>query len=188
MKKALLAAAVVFAASASMAQAQVAKPFSFGVSAGAAIPTGKTSDAANTGFDITGMTEYRAPALPMTLRGELTYNRFGMKGLPDGISGHHSILGGVVSAIAPFAATPALKPYVIGGLGVYNVKSTASDGDVSISESKTALGLNGGLGFQFHMAGMRTFVEARYQHVMSKDENKGFENATGIPVTIGFRF
>ena len=188
MKKALLAAAVVFAASASVAQAQSIKPFTFGVSAGAAMPMGDMADGANTGFEVTGMTEYRGPAIPVTLRGELTYNRFGVKGLPDGVNGHHGILGGVVNAIAPFAATPALKPYVIGGLGVYDVKSTASDGNVDISASKTAFGLNGGLGFQFHMAGMRTFVEARYQHVMSKDENKGFENATGIPVTIGFRF
>ena len=171
MKKALLAAAVVFAASASMAQAQVAQPFSFGVSAGAAIPTGKTSDAANTGFDITGMTEYRAPALPMTLRGELTYNRFGMKGLPDGISGHHSILGGVVSAIAPFAATPALKPYVIGGLGVYNVKSTASDGDVSISES-----VQRGLGSALYDRGRYATLETsehQFHVLLHSDLEKG---------------
>ena len=187
MKKALLTA-VVFVASASMAQAQTAKPFTFGVSAGAAIPMGDMADNANMGVDVTGMTEYRAPALPFTHRGELTYNRFGMKGLPDGISGHHSILGGAVSAIAPFAATPTLKPYVIGGLGVYNVKSTATDGDVSISASKTAMGLNGGLGFQFHLAGMGAFAEARYNHIMSKDDNKGFTNAQQIPVTIGFRF
>ena len=172
MKKALLAAAVVFAASASMAQAQVAQPFSFGVSAGAAIPTGKTSDAANTGFDITGMTEYRAPALPMTLRGELTYNRFGMKGLPDGISGHHSILGGVVSAIAPFAATPALKPYVIGGLGVYNVKSTASDGDVSMTASiGSAATLDGGLDEVLRYAAVAMYAAKR----SGRGQHRAFE-------------
>ena len=187
MKKALLAA-VVFVASASVAQAQAPKPYTFGVSAGAAIPMGKTSDNANTGFNLSGLAEYRTPSLPVTLRGELTYDRFGMKDLPAGIDGHHSVLGGVVNAIAPFATSPSIAPYFIGGLGVYNVKSTASDGDVSFSASKTAMGLNGGVGFQFHIAGMRTFAEARYQHIMSKDDDKGFENVQGIPVVIGFRF
>lgn len=187
MKKVLLTA-VVLAASASVAQAQAVKPFTFGVSAGAAIPMGDMADAANTGFGVTGMAEFRAPSLPFTLRGELGYDRFGMKGLPSDVSGHHSILGATVNAVAPFAQSPSLKPYVIGGLGVYNVKSTASSGGVDISASKTAPGLNGGLGFDFHIAGMPTFAEARYQYIMSKDDNTGFVNATQIPVTIGFRF
>jgi opacity protein-like surface antigen len=116
MKK-LLLTAVVVAASASVAQAQVVKPLTFGVSAGAAIPTGKMSDAANTGFNITGLAEFHGPAVPMTLRGELSYDRFGMKGLPADVTGHHSILGGTVSALKSFAATPALMPYAIGGVG-----------------------------------------------------------------------
>jgi len=188
MKKALIAAAVVFAASASVAQAQAVKPFTFGVSAGAAIPTGKMSDGANTGFNLTGLAEYRTPTMPVTLRGELSYDRFGWKGLPSDIDGHHSILGATVSAIAPFAASPSLTPYVIGGAGVYSVKSVMTDGDIDISASKTAPGLNGGLGFQFRLAGMRTFAEARYQMVFSKDEDKSFENASQIPIVFGFRF
>ena len=176
MKK-LLLTAVVVAASASVAQAQIAKPLTFGVSAGAAIPTGKMSDAANTGFNITGLAELRTPAVPVTLRGELAYNRFGWKGLPSDVTGHHSILGGTVSAIKPFAATPALMPYAI-----------ASSGGVDISASKTAAGLNGGLGFQFKLIGMPTFAEARYQYIFSKDDNQGFENASQIPVVFGFRF
>lgn len=187
MKK-LLLTAVVVAASASVAQAQIAKPLTFGVSAGAAIPTGKMSDAANTGFNITGLAEFHGPALPVTLRGELSYDRFGMKGLPADVTGHHSILGGTVSALKPFAATPALMPYAIGGVGVYNVKSTASSGGVDISASKTAAGLNGGLGFQFKLVGMPTFAEARYQYIFSKDNNQGFENASQIPIVFGFRF
>jgi opacity protein-like surface antigen len=188
MKKTLLAAAVVFAASASVAQAQALKPFTFGASAGASIPTGKMGDGSSTGFNVAGLAEYRAPSLPVTLRGELAYNRFGIKDLPADVNGHNSILGASVSAVAPFATSPSLRPYAIGGVGVYQVKTSMSSGGVDFSASKTAPGLNGGLGFQFHLAGMSTFAEARYQYIFSKDENKSFENASQIPVTIGFRF
>ena len=69
------------------------------------------------------------------------------------------------------------------------MKATFSDpSGVNLSESVTAMGLNGGMGFQFHLAGVRTFAEARYQYIFSKNDNKGFENASGIPITIGFRF
>jgi opacity protein-like surface antigen len=187
MKK-LLLTAVVVAASASVAQAQAVKPFTFGVSAGASIPTGKMGEGSNTGFNIAGLAEYRAPSLPATLRGELAYNRFGIKGLPTDVDGHNSILGATVSAVAPFATSPSLMPYAIGGVGVYNVKTSMSSGGVDFSASKTAPGLNGGLGFQFHIASMSTFAEARYQYIFSKDDNKSFENASQIPITIGFRF
>jgi hypothetical protein len=186
MKKSMLVAAMFLAAS--TAQAQSLSPFTFGVSGGAAIPTGKSGDVANTGINLTGIAEYHTVGMPVSLRGELLYDRFGMKGMPSNVDGHHSIFGGIVSAVKPFAATPALAPYVIGGAGVYNVKSTASDGTFDVSTSRTAMGLNGGMGVNFHLAGLRTFAEARYHYVFSKDADKGFENTQGIPLVFGVRF
>ena len=70
------ALAVTFVAS--TAQAQVAKPITFGVSAGAAIPTGDMGDGLNTGFGITGLADMKTH-LPVNFRGELSFSRFGAK-------------------------------------------------------------------------------------------------------------
>ncbi|HET7458798.1 MAG TPA: outer membrane beta-barrel protein [Gemmatimonadaceae bacterium] len=188
MKKTMLVAAMFLAAASTVQAQSIVKPFSFGVSGGAAIPTGKSGDIATTGFNLTGLSEYHAPGLPVTLRGELSYDRLGIKDLPSDMDGHHSILSGVVSAVRVFGATPTLKPYMIAGAGVYNVKSTVSQGGISVSESRTAPGLNGGMGLNFSLAGMSTFAEARYHYAFTKNVDKGWENTQSIPLVFGFRF
>ena len=190
MKRTLLtAAALAFTVvGASSAQAQALRPISFGMSGGAAIPTGKTADAANMGFGITGLADYKSPAMPVSLRGELSFSRFGGKDLPAGIDGNHRILAGIVNVVASMGGSGSIAPYFIGGPGVYNLKSTVSDGDIDVSASKTAMGLNGGMGLNFRMGAMSTFAEARYHYVFSKDDDKGFENSQTIPLVFGIRF
>jgi opacity protein-like surface antigen len=179
------ALAVTFVAS--TAQAQVAKPISFGVSAGAAIPTGDMGDGLNTGFGIAGTADMKTH-LPVNFRGELSFNRFGAKDMPSGVDGHARIFAGIVNAVLSIPTSGGVQPYVIGGPGVYSLKTTVSDGTVDISSSKTAMGLNGGAGLNFHIGTFSTFAEARYHYIFSKDDNKGFVNSQTIPVSFGIRF
>ena len=197
MKRGILsvAALALTVVGASTAQAQrvassavAARPFSFGVTAGAAIPMGKSSDVANTGVDIGGLMDYRTPGMPVTVRGELTYSRFGIKDLPSDLDGHHSVLAAIVNVVAPLPTGGSVAPYFIGGPGVYSVKTTVSDQSLSASVSKTAMGVNGGMGMNFHLGSLSSFVEARYHYVFSKDEEKGFENTQNIPLSFGIRF
>ena len=180
------ALAVTFVASS--AQAQVARPISFGVSAGAAIPTGDMGDGLNTGIGLTGFADMKTPSLPVNFRGELSFNRFGVKDLPSGVDGHSRIFAGIVNAVFAVPTKSSIQPYVLGGPGVYSLKTTMSDGDIDISTSKTAMGLNGGMGLNFHLGTFSTFAEARYHYVFSKDDEKGFPNSQTIPLSFGIRF
>jgi opacity protein-like surface antigen len=182
------AAAIALTVAASSAQAQVAKPITFGVSGGAAIPTGKMSDGVNAGFGLTGLADFKAPTMPVNFRAELGYNRFGAKDLPSGIDGHSRILSGIMNAVMSIPTAGGVQPYVLGGPGVYSMKAIVTDGDVEVSSSKTAMGLNGGMGLNFHVGRFSSFAEARYHYIFSKDENKGFENAQTIPLSFGIRF
>lgn len=179
------ALAVTFVAS--TAQAQVAKPISFGVSAGAAIPTGDMGDGLNTGFGIAGIADMKTH-LPVNFRGELSFNRFGAKDMPSGVDGHARIFAGIVNAVLSIPTSGGVQPYVIGGPGVYSLKTTVSDGTVDVSSSKTAMGLNGGMGLNFHVGTFSTFAEARYHYIFSKDDNKGYVNSQTIPLSFGIRF
>ena len=179
------ALAVTFVAS--TAQAQVAKPISFGVSAGAAIPTGDMGDGLNTGFGITGLADMKTH-LPVNFRGELSFNRFGAKDMPQGVNGHARIFAGIANAVWAIPTKSAIQPYFLGGPGVYSLKTTVSDGTVDISSSKTAMGLNGGMGLNFHVGTFSTFAEARYHYIFSKDDNKGYVNSQTIPLSFGVRF
>ena len=71
-----------------------------------------------------------------------------------------------------------ITPYLIGGAGVYNLKSDVSDADDPDSINK--FGVNGGIGASFPLSGFTTFIEARYHHVFSENVATKF-----IPVTFG---
>lgn len=198
MKRSLLAVAAI-ALSASAAQAQMsstpaaARPYTFGISAGASIPSGDLSDkntgGAQTGFNVNGIIGYETPSLPFGLRGEVMYNRFAVdKNLTGGISANYSVLGGNVNAVFNLGSGMAARPYLIGGIGYSQLKASASQGGASVSASKSGIGFNGGLGFRFPLGEMSTFVEARYHYIATKDDNTGSPNTTFIPISFGILF
>jgi opacity protein-like surface antigen len=168
-------------------QAAAAKSISFGVSAGAAIPTGDMGDGFNTGFGLTGLADMKT-SMPVNFRGELSFNRFGAKDMPAGIDGHSRILAGIVNAVWSVPTSGGIQPYFLGGPGVYSLKTTVSDGDADLSVSKTAMGINGGMGLNFHVGTLSSFAEIRYHNVFSKDDDKGFTNTQTIPLSFGIRF
>src|SRR3954468_2068034 len=84
------------------ARAQVAtavKPVQFGIAAGAALPTSDLSDGANTGFNVTGTVGFNPAMIPLGVRVDGAYNRFGLKGGVDGNIAFTSVTGNLVYKI-----------------------------------------------------------------------------------------
>jgi hypothetical protein len=78
------------------------------------------------------------------------------------------------------------RPYLIGGGGVYNLKTTGSSDVgtvISTGNSQTKFGINGGAGFDFKTGSAGLFVEGRFHDVFTKGSNVQF-----IPITVGVRF
>lgn len=167
----LAALALAFAAVASTAQAQVAKPLTFGVTAGAALPMGDFGDVAKTGFTVGALADLKTEKLPVVLRFNLDYTNFGIKGF----SGSVNQIGGTVNALYSFAGE-SFKPYALGGVGVFNSKMKGADGS-------TDFGINLGGGVSIPLSGFDTFIEARYRHIFVDGGS-----AKAIPVTFGIRF
>jgi opacity protein-like surface antigen len=188
------AGALLFAAT---AQAQGAsgssgRPFKLGGALGATIPLGDFSDGADLGFHLGGLIEYKPQAVPVNLRGEITYHRNGLKNdffasedpTFNHIDGHFSMLNFVGNVVIPFGdAKSSAQPYAIGGVGIYRMKASAEFGGVDISTSSTKFGLNVGGGFNFNLSGFETFVEARFHSVFTEGSNTSF-----IPLSFGFKF
>ena len=187
MKRNVLAvAAVVFTvagASAAQAQAPLAKPITFGASAGLSMPNGDISDGYNTGFHITGLADHKLAAAPVSIRGELSFQSIGGKefGIPGASMklDNMSMLMVTGNAVYHFAVAPKtpVRPYLIGGLGMYNYKggltmssidpSTGQVTTISASDRMTKLGLNGGIGTGFQLGTMSTFAELRIHNVFA---------------------
>ncbi|HEX6615252.1 MAG TPA: outer membrane beta-barrel protein [Gemmatimonadales bacterium] len=79
------------------------------------------------------------------------------------------------------------RPYLIGGGGVYNLKTTGSSDVGSVIDtdnSETKFGLNAGAGFDFKAGSAGLFVEGRFHDVFFSDT----PDLQFIPITIGVRF
>ena len=165
------------------------RPFKLGGQLGASVPMGDFGDGADLGFHLGGLIEYKPASLPMSLRGELTYHRNGLKddffGSDFGsIDGNFSQIDFVGNAVMPFGdAASTARPYVIGGLGLYRLKASAEFEGVDISDTQTKFGLNFGAGLTFNLSGFETFVETRFHSVFAEDSNMNF-----IPLSFGFKF
>ena len=164
------------------------RPFKLGGQLGASVPMGDFSDGANLGFHLGGLIEYKPASLPVSLRGELTYHRNGLKDdiFDDfgDVDGNFSQIDFVGNALIPFgAAASTARPYLIGGLGVYHLKTSVEFEGESDSDSQNKFGLNFGAGLTFNLSGFETFVETRFHSVFADESNMNF-----IPLSFGFKF
>jgi len=74
-----------------------------------------------------------------------------------------------------------VKPYVLGGLGLSNVKFSA--GGTDQSETKVSFGFGAGVAFPLGTGGNRLFAETRYTSVSTSGSSVTF-----LPLVVGISF
>lgn len=182
-RAAVLALALSLSLSLAMGAAEVEaqqRNLSVGLSTGAVFPVGDLSDVFETGLHLDGLVETSSLAgLPFGVRGELGYLRFSEGGFTT------RFLSGRVNAVIPFATAPDARPYLIAGGGLYNVKGERHDVLLDVNddgESNSRFGINLGVGTNYTLRGLDTFVEARFHSVFDDEALRFF------PLTLGIRF
>ena len=171
MKRLLVAVAGLTILAAPAVAQDVVRPIRFGVQGGVSMPMGDLGDAADMGFIVGGLADWKPATLPIGIRFNVDYQRWGSKVL-DGES--LSSISGTAAAMYAIPTTGGISPYVLGGLGMY--RSTCSVDDCP---SETDLGFNVGGGLNFNLGALDTFLELRYHSV---------DDATFVPIAFGIRF
>jgi hypothetical protein len=166
--------AVVMSASAVEAQS----PIRFGLAGGISLPQSDLGDAFESGFHGQVMLGFGMMALPVKLRADLSYHRFGTEG--DGSDDNLRTIGGALNAIVGMGGI-GVKPYLTGGLGFYNSKFADLD-------AENDFGINGGVGLEFSLTGMSTFLEVRYIKIFVGDDDGDDASAAIVPITFGIMF
>jgi opacity protein-like surface antigen len=111
------------------------------------------------------------------------------------------ILDATANAVLSGALFRSARVYVLGGVGLYNVRETTRFyGGELLSESSAAsgtrVGLNGGIGVSAHLGRVATFVETRYHRLFGSatfEKNVGFiDKVPGafqfVPISAGIIF
>ena len=170
------------------AQATTPKTISVGVSGGASIPMGDVGDFFNTGYNVTGHLLLSPASMPrLGFRADVSWDSWKAKEIL-GVDPDYSLrnLGVSANVIFKSAAPMSIKPYVLGGVGVFNAKGTGDFGSTAGSgetESSTNAGIQAGGGLEFQLSGFTTFLEAKF--VNSFTEGKA---TRWVPITFGVRF
>ena len=151
----------------------------FSLGGGLGIPLGSFDDVVKVGWQIIGAATYRPRALPVGFQVDASFSRFSDE-TPFDIQ--NQLIYGTANAVYRMASSreTRLRPYLIGGLGIYNSKATGSD---ALGGSATKFGLNAGAGIDFKAGGARVFLEGRFHDVFVNGPNIEF-----FPINFGFRF
>ena len=182
------------------------KPISVGVSGGVAVPSGELSNGGsngfsgtNTGYNVTGSIALALPVIPFGVRIDAGYNRFGTRNLAflasapcgSGACSLPAVPGGYNADVRVLAYTanviyalpwpiPIIRPYILGGGGIYNVVQEPTVGD---NYSQTNAGYELGAGAKVPLGGLKTFIEVRYQRVNQHSGSVAF-----TPISVGVEF
>jgi opacity protein-like surface antigen len=173
--------ALALTVSASAAHAQ--RPVSFGIAAGAAIPSGDLGKVQSMGYNVTGSVGLSTPALPISFRLDGMFNQLSGKDVSGFAMPDVRVLG--LSANAQYTLPGvAVRPYLIGGVGYYSSKA-----NIDGAESSNDLGLNAGVGARFALGGLSTYAEARFHNVFMKDDSTGEKSSMQFsPISFGIQF
>jgi len=122
------------------------------------------------GFNLVGMTEFRTPSEPLAIRAELLYEYFGHKQSVVGATTSTTVAG--VINVVYHAPRSQVRPYVIGGMGLYH-----------ISRQGNNAGVNVGTGVTIPLTGMGAYAEIRVHAALSQGPSY-----VTIPLTFGVTF
>ena len=178
----IVSISIIIAAAAAVAPSGVRAQMAVSAGVGGGF-TAVTGDARRVwdfgGFHMQGMVAFGRATSAVGFRTDLMYQRF-TSSLP-GEAGSTSDLAGIVSVVYS-PTTYLLKPYVLGGLGVY--RSTDNFDAAEIHEEPiTRFGVNAGVGARLGFVRFGTFIEARFHRIFGTNRDIDF-----VPVTVGVMF
>lgn len=177
MKRFGLALLVVMALVVVATRPASAQNIRWGVGAGLLMPMGNYGDVDKLGFTGGLGGTYYLPG-GVGIRADVSYGTTSEK---SGITPHTTkILGGMASVVYAFG-TAGPKPYIMGGLGLSNVKVDVSG--TSASETKVSFGFGAGVSLPMGTGGSRLFAETRYTSVSTSGSSINF-----LPIVVGISF
>ena len=147
----------------------------FAVGVGAAIPTGDFDDAVDTGLHLQGSFNIGLPLLP-DVRIDGIYQTYS-----GGDDVSTDILGGGVNLLLDLPLV-VIKPYLLAGVGYYDVSVEGEEGGVSAEISDSEFGFTGGAGVRVGLGRLGVFGEARVLRI------GGDFDLTSIPILVGVTF
>lgn len=161
-----------------------------GFGGGVSVPTANAADALDNGINGQAFLLID-PGLGFPIRLNLGYQKFDWKeALLSGATGGESqILSGVAGLSFDLIRIGPVRPYVMAGVGAFNLKETLEGaGAAGGSTTTTNFGIDGGAGIALKLGRLEAFIEGRVQNVYTQDGVIDSSSIRAVPVTFGILF
>jgi hypothetical protein len=174
-----------------------------GFGGGMTVPVSNARDAFKGGVNGQGFVLIQLPGGLPALRFAASYDQLSLKPTianparpGEDEAGHSKVIGGVGGIKFHLIPGP-VRPYVMAGVGAFNISdltSAASGTAASASTSTTNFGVDGGAGIEIKLGRFSGFVEGRIQNIYSGNLYTGSgalvskSSIQSVPVTFGFIF
>jgi hypothetical protein len=189
------ARAVVVASLAAVSVAAQGLHPQFGLGGGLTAPVGDYHSTAggqgfSTAWHALALLAFKLPVLPVGFRVDVSY---GSNGAKDSLTNRvgaptdekTKLAGASVNLTYQSSSAARVKPYAIGGVGVYHTTISVNTSGSTTDRAATKLAWNLGGGLTVALRGVALFFEARYVNVAAVS---GFPRTTFLPFTTGIRF
>jgi len=151
----------------------------WGVNAGLLMPLGGYNKTDKPGWIVGGGATYWLTGGSLGVRSDVSYGQTKQ----DSAGGSTKIVGGMASLVYGLGSSSAsMRPFVTGGVGVYNVKIDVT-GLGSSSETKVGFGVGGGVMIKAGTGGMRIVIATRFTSIGTSGLSTTF-----LPITVGLTF
>lgn len=156
----------------------------YGVGAGLLLPVGDYHSLDKAGWIAGADVTYWFASGSIAIRAEASYSRTGQRQGACCLTDHTTAIGGgMADVVYAFGkTTDQVRPYVLAGVGLYNVR-LSSPGLAASSETKVGFGGGAGVAYRLGTGGARLFVESKITTV-----TKNGVNLISIPIRVGLRF
>ncbi len=115
-------------------QVAVTRPVRFGIAGGATVPVSDMKNVSKTGWHAGALVEAGVPLFPWGLRVDAMWNQLGEKETGFG-NVKNRIIDGTVNATYSFGGLSMTRFYLIGGLGIYNMKTEITNMPIAFATS-----------------------------------------------------
>jgi hypothetical protein len=172
------------------------RPVRLGFAGGVVVPrTGASFQKLKTGLQGQGFLLIQLPGLP-ALRANVDYAKmeFDRPQLNQGstVDADRTVLDGVLALKLDLIKAGPIRPYVLAGVGAFNMKdvvSAATTGGAEQTYTSTNFGIDGGAGLAFKLGPITGFAETRLQNVYTKENGLvDTKSIQSFPVSFGIVF
>jgi len=157
----------------------------FGLGGGLITPLSDYKDIDKTGWHATLNANFAIPMSPVGIRVDGLYGQTSHKDIgTTPVTGNTKLICGIANLVYKIPVpAPVVKPYLLAGGGVYNLKIKATSGSATIDTSETKFTWDFGGGATFGAGPASFFAEIRYVSIQESGGSTKF-----VPITVGVTF